>query len=112
MSRRLFPLFLAIFAVAAMSVSLWAKNESADALTTNVKLTATTTIGSTKLPAGEYKVVVEGGKAKFEQSGKVAAEIPCTLKDFSGKINNTTFIIDNNQLTEIQVAGKNKAIDF
>lgn len=112
MSRRLFPLFLAIFAMAAMSVSLWAKNESADALTTNVKLTATTTIGSTKLAPGDYKVVVEGGKAKFEQGSKVAAEIPCTLKDFSGKINQTTFIIDNNQLTEIQVAGKNKAIDF
>jgi hypothetical protein len=112
MSRRLFPLFLAIFAMAAMSVSLWAKNESADALTTNVKLTATTTIGSTKLAPGDYKVIVEGGKAKFEQGSKVAAEIPCTLKDFSGKINQTTFIIDNNQLTEIQVAGKNKAIDF
>lgn len=98
--------------MAAMSVSLWAKNESADALTTNVKLTATTTIGSTKLAPGDYKVVVEGGKAKFEQGSKVAAEIPCTLKDFSGKINQTTFIIDNNQLTEIQVAGKNKAIDF
>lgn len=98
--------------MAAMSVSLWAKNESADALTTNVKLTATTTIGSTKLAPGDYKVIVEGGKAKFEQGSKVAAEIPCTLKDFSGKINQTTFIIDNNQLTEIQVAGKNKAIDF
>jgi hypothetical protein len=112
MSRRLFPLFLAIFALTAMSVSLWAKNDSSDALTTSVKLTATTTIGTTKLPAGDYKVVVEGGKAKFEQGGKVAAEIPCTLKDFTGKINNTTFIIDNNQLTEIQVAGKGKAIDF
>lgn len=96
----------------AMSVSLWAKNESADTLTTSVKLTATTTIGSTKLAPGDYKVVVEGGKAKFEQGSKVAAEIHCTLKDYSGKINNTTFIIDNNQLTEIQVAGKNKAIDF
>ena len=95
-----------------MSVSLWAKNESAEALTTNVKLTATTTIGSSKLAAGEYKVVVDAGKAKFEQNNKVVAEIPCTLKDFTGKINNTTFIIDNNQLTEIQVAGKNKAIDF
>ncbi|HXC32455.1 MAG TPA: hypothetical protein VNZ56_08290 [Verrucomicrobiae bacterium] len=112
MSRRLFPLFLAIFALTAMSVSLWAKNESADALTTSVKLTAPTTIGSTKLAPGDYKVVVEGGKAKFEQGSKVAAEIPCTLKDFTGKINQTTFIIDNNQLTEIQVAGKNKAIDF
>ena len=95
-----------------MSVSLWAKNESADALTTSVKLTSPTTIGSTKLAPGDYKVVVEGGKAKFEQGSKVAAEIPCTLKDFTGKINQTTFIIDNNQLTEIQVAGKNKAIDF
>ena len=40
------------------------------------------------------------------------AEIPCTLKDFTGKINQTTFIIDNNKLTEIEVSGKTKAIEF
>jgi hypothetical protein len=40
------------------------------------------------------------------------AEVPCTLKDFSGKIIDTTFVLDHDQLTEIQVAGKSKAIEF
>ena len=112
MSRRLPIFLLAIMAVTVMSVSLWAKNDSADSLTATVKLTATTMVGTAKLAPGNYKVVVEGGKAKFEQGNKVAAEVPCTVKDFSGKINETTFVLDKDQLTEIQVAGKSKTIDF
>lgn len=112
MSRRTLSVFLAILAVAAMSVSVWAKNDAGDSLTVNVKLTAATTIGTTKLAAGEYKVVVEGSKAKFEQGGKVVAEIPCTLKDSTAKVNQTSYIMNNDQLSEIQVAGKNKSIDF
>ena len=115
MSRRLltlFTVFIAIIALAATSASVLAKNEGGDSITASLKLTSATTVGSTKLAAGEYKVVVEGGKAKFEQGGKAVAEIPCTVKDFQGKINQTTFVLDNGQLTEIQVAGKSKAIDF
>lgn len=112
MSRRSLPLYLAILAMAAMSVSVWAKNDSSDALSTSLRLTSTTSIGSTKLPAGEYKVIVDGGKAKFQQGNKVVAEIPCTLKDSSAKITETTFIMDKDQLTEIQVGGKSKLIEF
>ena len=98
--------------LSVMSVSVWAKNDSGDTITANVKLTATTTVGTTKLAPGDYKVIADGSKAKFQQGSKVVAEIPCTLKDFSGKINETTFVIDNNKLTEIQVAGKTKSIEF
>lgn len=112
MSRRTLSVFLAILAVAAMSVSVWAKNDAGDSLTVNVKLTAATTIGTTKLAAGEYKVVVEGSKAKFLQGGKVVAEIPCTLKDSATKVNQTSYIMSNDQLSEIEVGGKNKSIDF
>jgi nucleoid-associated protein YgaU len=112
MSRRSLPIFLAIMALTAMSVSVWAKNDSGDTITANVKLMATTTVGTTKLAPGEYKVIADGSKAKFEQGNKVVAEVPCTLKDFGGKINQTTFVVDNNQLTEIQVSGKSTAIEF
>ena len=99
-------------ALATMSVSVWAKNDSGDTITANLKLTATTTVGTTKLAPGEYKVIADGSKAKFEQGNKVVAEIPCTLKDFNGKIDQTTFVIDKDKLTEIQVSGKTKAIEF
>lgn len=113
MSRRSLPFILAIIALAGLSATTWAKkDDSSDAVTANVKLTATMTVGTTQLAPGEYKVVAEGSKAKFEQGSKVVAEVPCTVKDYSGKINQTTFITDNDKLTEIQVAGKSKAIDF
>jgi hypothetical protein len=112
MSRRSLPILLAIMALTAMSVSVWAKNDSGDTITANLKLTTTTSVGTTKLAPGEYKVVADGSKAKFQQGNKVVAEIPCTLKDFAGKVNETTFVLDHDQLTEIQVSGKTKAIEF
>jgi len=95
-----------------MSVSLWAKNDSSDSITANVKLTAAVNIGTVKLAPGDYKVIADSSKAKFQQGSKVVAEVPCTLKDFSGKINSTAFEVDGNQLTEIEVPGKTKAIEF
>jgi hypothetical protein len=112
MSRRSLPIFLAIMALTAMSVSVWAKNDSGDTITANVKLTTITTVGTTKLAPGEYKVIADGSKAKFEQGSKVVAEVPCTLKDFGGKVNQTTFVLDGDRMTEIQVSGKSKAIEF
>ena len=112
MSRRLLPVVLAIMALGTMGVSAWAKNDSGDTITTNLKLKAPTTVGTTQLAAGEYKVTADGSKAKFQQGNKVIAEVPCTLKDSSTKITQTTFIIDHDKLTEIQVSGKSKAIEF
>jgi hypothetical protein len=112
MSRRSLPIFLAIMALTAMSVSVWAKNDSGDTITANLKLTTTTSVGTTKLAPGDYKVVADASKAKFQQGNKVVAEVPCTLKDFAGKVNETTFVLDHDQLTEIQVSGKTKAIEF
>ncbi len=99
-------------ALGAMSVSVWAKNDSGGTITASIKLTESTNIGSTKLAAGQYKITADASKAKFEQGNKVVAEVPCTLKDVSGKINDTSFVLDHGQLTEIQVAGKTKTIEF
>jgi hypothetical protein len=112
MSRRLLPILLAVMALSAMNVSVWANNDSAGTITANIKLWTTTTVGTTKLAPGEYKVTADARKATFQQGNKVVAEIPCTLKDFSGKINVTTFATDHDQLTEIQVAGRSKTIEF
>jgi hypothetical protein len=112
MSRRWFPTILGILVLSALSITAWAKNESSEALTASIKLTAATNVGSTKLEPGDYKVVVDGGKAKFQKGNKDVAEVPCTVKDLSIKINNTTFVIDHDQITEIQVAGKSKAIEL
>ena len=112
MSRRVFPIFLAILALSAMSVSVRAKNDSGESITVSIKLTSTTSVGGTKLQPGDYKVIVDGNKAKFEKGNKSVAEVPCTVKDLSIKVNTTSFVLDHDQLAEIQVAGKSKAIDF
>ena len=112
MSRRVFPILLAILVVSAVTVSARAKNDPSDSITASIKLTSAATVAGTKLGPGDYKVAVEGNKAKFQQGGKVVAEVPCTVKDLSIKINTTTFVLDGDQLSEIQVAGKAKAIDF
>lgn len=112
MSRRLFNIFLAIMALGVASVSVWAKSDSNDSITATIKITSTTTVGSTQLAPGDYKVVVEGSQAKFEKGGKVVAEVPCTLKDLNYKAPQTEFVLDNNQISEIQVSGKTKAIEL
>lgn len=112
MSRRVFSILAAILAVSVMSVSLWAKNDSNEAVTASIKLTSATSVGGTKLEPGDYKVVVDGNKAKFEKGNKQVAEVPCTVKDLSVKVNTTSFVLDHDQLSEIQVAGKSKAIEF
>ncbi len=85
MSRRLLTVAFAIMALTLVSVSASAKNDAGDTITTNLKLTTSTSVGSTKLAAGSYKVIADGSKAKFEQGNKVVAEIPCSLKDFSAQ---------------------------
>lgn len=99
-------------AVAAMSISLWAKNDSNDSISATIKITSPTTVGSAKLAPGEYKVSVEGNQAKFQQGGKVVAEVPCTLKDLSAKASQTSFVIEKDQISEIQVSGRTKAVEF
>lgn len=112
MSRRLLPVVLAIMALTTIGVSAWAKNDSGDTITTNLKLTSPTTVGTTQLAPGDYKVIADASNAKFMQGSKVVAEVPCTLKPSNEKINQTTFVIDHDKMTEIQVSGKSKSIEF
>jgi len=95
-----------------MSVSVSAKSDPSETITTTIKLTSTTSLGASKLAPGEYKLTVEGTQAKFMQHGKVIAEVPCTLKDLSAKAPQTSFVVDHDRISEIQVSGKIKAIEF
>jgi hypothetical protein len=112
MSRRLFTIFLAIMALGVASVSVWAKSDSGDSITATIKITAPTTVGTTQLAPGDYKVVAEGNQAKFEQGNKVVVEVPCTIKDLNYKAPQTEFVVDNNHISEIQISGKTKAIEL
>lgn len=112
MSRRWLPVLFAIIALGVTGISATAKTDSSNTISATIDLFSTTTVGTTKLAPGKYKVTADASKATFEQGDKVVAEVPCTLKDVSGKIKETNFITDSGRLTEIQISGKTKTIDF
>jgi hypothetical protein len=111
-TRRTFPVFFAIILFSAMSVSVCAKNDSSGAISATITLSTPAKIGNTQLAAGEYKITAEGNQAKIEQGKKVIAQVPCTLKDLSFKPKATGFDLDKGAISEIQVEGKTKAIEF
>jgi hypothetical protein len=112
MSRRLFSFFFAIVVLTAVTFPVWAKTDSNASIKTTITLYSKVTLGSTSLAPGHYDVTVEGNQAKFEQGGKVVAQVPCTLKTLASKAPQTQFLADQGRMTEIQVSGKTEAIDF
>lgn len=112
MTRRLLPLFTVAAAIAVMAIPALAKNNSSNSLDATLDLYSTATVNNTKLTPGQYRVIAEGNQAKFEKDGKTVAEVPCTIKTLPSKASSSEFVMDHNQLTEIQVAGKTAAIDF
>ena len=112
MSRRMFSFFFAIVVLAAMTSPVWAKTDSNATIKATITLYSKLTLGSTSLAPGEYNVTVEGNQAKFEQKGKVVAQVPCTLKTLASKAAQTEFLADQGRMTEIQVSGRTEAVDF
>ena len=112
-SRRIFRAFLAIIALSAMSISVWAKNDSNNTVSATIEFTKAIKVGNTELAAGVYKVTVDGNQAKFQQGKKVVAQVPCTLKDIPSAPATTGYSLDeNSRLSEIQIKGSTKAIEF
>lgn len=106
-------LFVLMFgALAAMSLPALAKPNTNASIKATIDITSPTKIGSTTLAPGQYNVTVEANQAKFEQDRKTVAEVPCTLKDLPSKAQETQFLVNDDQITEIQVSGKTQAIEF
>jgi hypothetical protein len=112
MSRHVGARLLTVMAITAMAVPMWAKSASPRAVSATVYFDSTAKVGSRTLSAGTYKVIAEGSQAKFERDGKIVAEVPCTWKTLPNKAATDEFVMDHNQLTEIQVQGKTQAVEF
>jgi len=110
-SRRMFRAFLAIVAISAMGLSVWA--QASETISATIKLAKAAKVGNMQLAAGTYKVTADGSQAKFQQGNKVVAQVPCTLMELSFTPKDTEVSSDDSgRITEIQVAGKKKAIEF
>jgi len=110
---RLLPIILAIVAISAMSVPVWAnKADPGNTISATIKLSAATKVGNTQLAAGEYKVIADENQAKFQKGSQVVAKVPCTLKPLSFMPKATVFVTENGSISEIQVSGNEMAIEF
>jgi hypothetical protein len=112
MSRRIFVSFVAIAALALITLPARANSNSNATIKATFDVTATTKVGSTTLEPGQYEVQVEGTQAKFLRGRKTVAEVPCTVKELSSKAQQTGFQVDNGQITEIDISGRTQAIAF
>jgi hypothetical protein len=81
------------------------------ASTHSVDLRHSVTVGSTQLPAGQYKVGVEGDKATFK-SGKNVIEVPATLGKSDQKYSTNGIVTDGAKLIEIDFGGTTEKIVF
>jgi hypothetical protein len=111
MSRPFITTIMVFAAWTLVSIPSWGKTASND-LRTTINLDSTTRIANKKLKAGKYKVIAEGKDAKFEQGGKIVAQVPCSMKMLPDKAKQDEFELDHGRLTEIEVSGKTQAIQF
>ncbi len=96
------------FSVAALAMASAAE-------TYRVRLLQTTVLNGAELKAGDYKVIVDGDKAVFQQ-GKQKAEAPVKVEKEGKKYESTIFKFDNSggvmHLIEIRMAGTNTRLVF
>jgi hypothetical protein len=109
MSGRMFSRCLMFLAIAAMAIPMCAAVSS---MHKSINLTNKTDLNGTMLQPGSYTLVVNGNQAKFEQKGKVMANVPCTWRTMKNKSQYDALLYTQNKLTGIQFQGSNRAIAF
>ncbi len=99
----------AILAVLALSAPVWARTKSVD-----LRVTDTSTIGSTQLQPGEYQLKAEEGanQVTILHHGKVVAEVPCHWVQLQSKANQSQVLFTSNQITEVDFGGDTQAAQF
>jgi hypothetical protein len=111
MSVRVRSRFFTALVATGMALPLWLTAASAS-LHKTIHLGATATVAGKTLPQGDYDLVVDGNQAKFENKGKVVAEVPCTWKELQSKADHDVVLMNGGTVTEIEFQGKTQAIDF
>lgn len=109
MNGRILPRCLALLAVAAMALPMWG---AANMIHKNFDITRKTQVNGTMLQPGNYEVVVSGHQAKFEQKGKVIANVPCTWNSMKTKSDYDALLYTRNELTGLQFEGQKQSVSF
>ena len=108
---RLFPRGLAV-AVGLLLVVASRAASDGNSIKKDITLDSPTEVATTKLPAGTYRLTVNGTQATFERDGKVIAKVPFMWKQLTEKARYDALVFSKGTLTEVDFAGKTQVIDF
>ena len=102
--------YLAAFAFLLIALPVWAAHS--DSMSWELK--APTTIGSSQVQPGNYLFRAEEGRAELQimQDGKVIARVPCHWTQLAKKAAYSEVQTQDNQIIEVQFAGRREAIQF
>ena len=102
--------YLVALAFSLISLPVWAAHSDS----MSWELHETTTIGNAQVKPGNYLFRAEEGQSEFQiiQDGKVIAKVPCSWTCLTKKAPESEIQILNNQMIEVQFAGRKEAIQF
>jgi len=102
--------YLAALAFSLISLPVWAAHS--DSL--SYELHESTTIGTAQVKPGNYLFRAEEGQSELQilQDGRVIAKVPCSWTHLTKKAPESEIQILNNQMIQIQFAGRREAIQF
>jgi hypothetical protein len=99
---------LGVVAFSLITLPIWAAHT--DSISWDV--TQSTTIGSAQVKPGDYQLRAEEGQTELQvvQKGKVIAKVPVRWTQLPNKAADSEVQVDNNQVTQVQFAGRTEAI--
>jgi hypothetical protein len=102
--------YLAALAFSLISLPVWAAHSGS----MSWELHETTTIGGAQIKPGNYLFRAEEGQSELQiiQDGKVIAKVPCSWTHLTTKAPESEVQILNNQMIQVQFAGRREAIQF
>jgi hypothetical protein len=102
--------YLAALAFSLISLPVWAAHSDS----VSWQLHETTTIGNAQVQPGNYLFRAEEGQSDLQiiQDGKVIVKVPCSWTHLTKKAPESEIRILNNQMTQVQFAGRREAIQF
>jgi hypothetical protein len=101
---------LAAFAFSLIALPVWAAHS--DSMSWQIK--ESTTMGSAQVKPGNYLFRAEEGQSELQliQDGKVIARVPCRWTQLTKKAAYSEVLTQDNQIIEVQFAGRREAIQF
>ncbi|MGA7917560.1 MAG: hypothetical protein WCA00_20165 [Candidatus Acidiferrales bacterium] len=114
MSRHSMNQIFTILAALVLLVSITARTAPAKdtkaGVNTTMTLLSPTTIAGKDLKPGDYAVSADETHVKLSLNGKVVAEAPVQWKDETSKARYSTFVVNDNKITEIHFGGKTRFV--